>query len=61
MKAIQFVKTNGKISNSNYQKLNGAIKKTASRDLDDLVKQGLFIKIGKTGRGVNYVLSKKRT
>jgi len=60
-KAIQFVKTNKKISNSDYQKLTGAIKKTASRDLDDLVRQRLFTQIGKTGRGVYYVLAKKGT
>ena len=58
-KAIQFV--NKKISNSDYQKLTGAIKKTASRDLDGLVRQRLFTQIGKTGRAVHYVLTKKGT
>ena len=60
-KAILFVKTNGRITNRDYQKLTGAIKKTATRDLEVLVKKGLLKQIGKTGRGVYYIFSKMGT
>ena len=58
-KAIVHVKINGRIANSEYQKLTGAIKKTASRDLDDLVQKRIFAKSGTTGRGTYYVLVRK--
>ena len=58
-KAIDFIKLNKKITNKDLRKLTGAIYRTASRDLDDLVKKGLFRKVGKTGRGAYYVLAKK--
>ena len=60
-KAIQFLKTRGRISNADYRRLTGAIKKTATRDLDDLVRQGIITQVGKTGRGVYYVLAQKVT
>jgi predicted HTH transcriptional regulator len=58
-KAIVHVKINGRIANTEYQQLTGAIKKTASRDLDDLVQKGIFAKSGSTGRGTYYVLVRK--
>jgi len=42
-----------------HQKLTGAIKKTASRDLDDLTQKGIFTKVGVTGRGTYYRLARK--
>ncbi|HUT36137.1 MAG TPA: ATP-binding protein [Planctomycetota bacterium] len=57
--AVRFVRVNRRIGNLDYQKLTGAIKKTASRDLDDLVRRGVFEKVGTTGRGTCYVLAKK--
>ena len=54
-KAIEYVKEKGKITNEEYQGLNNANKKTATRDLADLVKKSILIRIGKTGRGTNYV------
>ena len=58
-KAIVHVKINGRIANTEYQQLTGAIKKTASRDLDDLVQKKIFAKSGTTGRGTYYVLVRK--
>ncbi len=58
-KAIAHVKTTGRIGNLEYQRLTGAIKKTATRDLDDLVAQKLLAKVGTTGRGVHYVIARK--
>ena len=58
-KAIDYVKNNKRISNADYQSIANAIKKTASRDLDYLVHKGIFLKVGKTGRGTHYILAQK--
>jgi ATP-dependent DNA helicase RecG len=58
-KAVTRVKIVGRISNLDYQEIAETTKKTASRDLDDLVIKGVFAKIGTTGRGTHYVLSRK--
>jgi predicted HTH transcriptional regulator len=57
--AIAHVKIEGRIGNLEYQRLTGAIKKTATRDLDDLVARDLLVKVGTTGRGVHYALARK--
>jgi predicted HTH transcriptional regulator len=57
--ALAYVRTNRRIGNTEYQRLTRAIKKTASRDLDDLVRKGVFRKVGKTGRGTYYALAVK--
>ncbi|RTH96322.1 AAA family ATPase [Thermus scotoductus] len=56
IKAVLYVKEHGAIGNKEYQMLTGITKATASRDLDDLVKRGIFVKIGATGRGTHYAL-----
>jgi hypothetical protein len=58
-KALAYVRSNRRIGNIEYQRLTGTIKKTASRDLDDLVRKGVFQKIGRTGRGTHYALADK--
>ena len=45
--------------NAEYQRLTAATRKTATRDLDDLVGKGLVERVGTTGRGVYYVLARK--
>ena len=57
--ALEFVRTHKRIGNVQYQRLTGSIKKTASRDLDDLVQRGIFSKVGTTGRGTYYCLARK--
>ncbi|WP_337288082.1 DUF4062 domain-containing protein [Candidatus Methylomirabilis sp.] len=57
-KGVLAVKARGRIGNTEYQKLTGAIKKTATRDLDDLVEKGVLEKSGTTGRGAHYVLAR---
>lgn len=57
---VGFVKINQRISNAEYQKKFGVSKATASRDIDGLVRRGLLTKVGRTGRGTYYVLSRKR-
>ncbi len=57
IETIMFVKSKGKISNTDYQELYNVSKATASRDLSELVeKWGLLDKIGKTGVGTSYKL-----
>jgi ATP-dependent DNA helicase RecG len=54
--AINYVKRKGRISNSKYQELCNTSERTATRDLSELVESGIFIQIGRTGRGTNYAL-----
>lgn len=53
------VKKAGKITNSEYQDIVGVTRKTASRDLDRLVKKGVLERVG-TKRGAHYVLAERK-
>jgi len=55
--AIGYLRRNERITNKEYQEINKTSKKTATRDLQELVRLGLLIKSGRTGRGVHYVLN----
>jgi predicted HTH transcriptional regulator len=57
--AVTFVRTRQRIGNIEYRQLTRTIKKTASRDLDDLVRKGVFARVGTTGRGTYYCLARK--
>lgn len=57
--AVTYVKAHGRITNSEYQALAGVIRKTAARDLDDLVTKDILERIG-LKRGAHYVLAKKK-
>lgn len=57
-KAVGFLKANQRITNADYQELTGAIRKTAARDLDDLIQRGLLRRKG-TRRGTHYLLAEK--
>jgi ATP-dependent DNA helicase RecG len=59
IKVITYVKENGKITNKKYQQIANTTKKTASRDLMDLVEKGIFQQIGTTGKGTFYTLKKE--
>jgi ATP-dependent DNA helicase RecG len=54
------VKERGKITNKEYQEINKTTKKTASRDLTELVSIGLFRKQGTTGKGTFYILDRHK-
>ena len=56
IKAVLYVKEQGRITNREYQKLTGVSKPTATRDLEALILKGVFEKQGTTGRGVYYTL-----
>jgi len=46
IKAVLYVKENGRITNSEYQNLNGTTAKTAFRDLEELLNVNIFLKKG---------------
>lgn len=53
LKAVEYVKEKGKITNREYQELNETSDRTASRDLENLVGLGIFIKEGEK-KGTSY-------
>jgi ATP-dependent DNA helicase RecG len=57
--ALLHLKAVGRLTNAEYQQVTGATKKTATRDLDGLVAQGVLDRVGTTGRGTHYVLARK--
>jgi ATP-dependent DNA helicase RecG len=59
LQAVAHVKKTGRIANSEYQQLTGAGRKTAARDLDDLVVKAVLLRIGER-RGSHYVLAGKK-
>jgi predicted HTH transcriptional regulator len=59
MTAMKSLKTTLQITNAGYQRLTTASRKTAMRDLDDLVKKGLLVRKGER-RGVHYLLVASR-
>ena len=54
--AVDYLKQNGEITNDEYQELTGVSDAQATRDLDELEKQGIVEQIGDTGRYVKYRL-----
>jgi ATP-dependent DNA helicase RecG len=60
MQGIHFLKIHGKISNSEYQQVANCIKKTATRDLNNMKGKGIIEQIGNRGPSVHYVIAKKR-
>jgi len=57
---LAYLKTNGKLTNREYQETSGTIARTASRDLKRLVEIGLIRREGSTGRSAHYVLGRKQ-
>jgi len=60
IKAVEFVKERGKITNKQYQKLSNISKPTATRDLADLVEKDVFNSEGKGKRDIHYTLIKPK-
>ena len=60
-RAVGYLKTNQTITNTIYQSEFVASKRTASRDLDEMINMGIIEKIGTTGKGVYYRLAKGAT
>lgn len=60
IKALLFVKEHGKITNIEYQEYLLVSKRTATSDLRLLLEKQLIEKVGSTGRGTFYILSKPK-
>lgn len=56
IKAVLFVKEKGKITNSEYQKLNNCSRNTASNDLGFLVQKNILVGSDIKGAGAFYQL-----
>jgi ATP-dependent DNA helicase RecG len=57
IKAILYIKENGKINNSTFQTLNNISEATATRDLTELVEKFKILeRSGDIGAGTSYVL-----
>ena len=48
VKAVIYVKEKGRITNSEYQKLNETSERTASRDLEELYKLNILDRVGES-------------
>lgn len=57
LKAVEYIKKYGKITNREYRQELGLPDRTALRDLSELCIKGILKKIGLTGRSAQYVLS----
>lgn len=56
VKAVEYVKKKGRITNKIFQELNNVSKKTATRDLSKLVNLNIFKSSGISGAGAYYEL-----
>ena len=59
MQAVNLVKARGQITNREFREQTGVIIRTATRDLEALVRKGVLAKVGTTGRSTYYVLARK--
>jgi len=57
VKAVLFVKENGKITNKDYQELNSTSERTASRDLNGLIEKNILRNSKVKGAGSFYFLA----
>jgi len=60
IKAVRYVKEKGKITNKEYQRVCNISERTATRDLSNLVSLGLFMQVGVTGKGTEYILTRHK-
>lgn len=60
IRAVMYVNEKGEITNKEYQEIANTTKKTASRDLGNLVEKEVFNQVGTTGKGTYYVLKKTK-
>jgi ATP-dependent DNA helicase RecG len=56
IRAVLYVKASGRITNAAYQRLLQVSKRTASDNLAELERRGLFERVGVTGPGTYYRL-----
>lgn len=53
-KGLEYLQTNGTITNEKYREMVGVTARQAVRDLDELEKQGIVEQVGTTGRNTKY-------
>jgi ATP-dependent DNA helicase RecG len=58
IKAVMYVKEKGKITNKEYQILTGISRQMTTIDLNQLIKKKILARIGKSGAGIAYKLTK---
>jgi len=56
--AVAYLRSSGRITNSQYQEMYHVAKRSAHRDLADMLRKGLVARVGLTGKGTYYVLGK---
>lgn len=57
VKAVKYIKEKKRVTNKEYQGLNKCFRNTASNDLADLVRKGIFKPSGKKGKGAFYIFA----
>jgi ATP-dependent DNA helicase RecG len=57
IKAVMFVKKEGKITNKIYQELFDVSRQTATRELSNITQKGIFKQVGVRGKGTFYTLA----
>jgi len=60
IKAMLYIKEHGSINNTEYQELANISKRTATRDLQEMMERRLLRKIGTTGKGTSYIFETLR-
>lgn len=58
LRAVTYVRTKGRITNTEYQEINNIGKSITIDELRNLVELQIFTRIGETGRGTYYELAK---
>lgn len=58
IRAVLWIQGKGDISNTEYQELCDVSKRTATRDLSDLVSRGVLKQVGRIGKQVTYLLER---
>jgi len=56
IKAVKFIKVEGRITNKEYQKTFGLKKRQSTDDLKELETKEILKRVGTTGRGTYYIL-----
>ncbi|NLD97880.1 MAG: hypothetical protein GX635_12235, partial [Synergistaceae bacterium] len=59
-KAVKLVRHERELSNSRYREIAEVSESTALRDLRELVKCGVLVKLGGTGRSTTYAVAKNK-
>lgn len=61
IKAVTYVRANGRITNKEFRELVGITDRTALRALTVICEKGIFQKVGTTGRKTEYVLTRQES